>query len=552
MSEKTNTAANLSRHTYSVSRDAQFLCGATFDPSRGGIVRLADNSLLSVSDPKRVPDAKPIKRPTKHEDQYLIAANRVGRINLSTTSATRSSYGLEWEFVVLDRRGKLHPVQAIDAAGEPTFMDGLQEIPNVTHEFHRFALELGVPVSHSWMQAKRNLLPALHQIVVALAANNLVLAPLDIVGSPLSNADRGSHPYMTYIADFMFRNSGFPMEEVYAMYGIQSHCGLKHTSTSIQAGYYMQFINPLLAAATLGGPFYRGYRELLSPPVFTDEQYHHLERVGLTPEDFVGRFMSRRYLLRRAASPSAGTWRERPPITCEGYLDAAHTALSNGKIFSIDRLMGEQTDRLRLSIPPNGTFENCSFGNVGNVLKAEGLQLVSCVLFETIEHILQHNQKPERLFPLLFADLTLEQAHRDNLLIHRYGMDAKVIRAGNEYTVEILGLELRRMLHFLPKQHIPKVTEEWFFASYTSSSKTRDSLKRWCARTGQNPSLEAFHQTGTGIPAIYLNEVYDDLMKRCPNLTEAEVIRQCELDLGQAFMQDVNRLAITRAGSSQF
>jgi len=68
---------------------------------------------------------------------------------------------------------------------------------------------------------------------------------------------------------------------------------------------------------------------------------------------------------------------------------------------------------------------------------------------------------------------------------------------------------------------------------------TLQALGTWMKRNRQPPSMQAFHDTGVGIPAVYVHALYDALRSSHPEHSEADVIRLCELDIGSSFMRHV-------------
>jgi hypothetical protein len=539
---KANSAADSSGEAVGFPAGSRFRGGEAFHPSQGGMVTTPDGSLYSVSHPNRVPNGG-YDGPTREGDTFFIAKNRIGEVALGSSDGKGVPNGFEDEFTALDADdGRLARVAYVNKDGSHYFSGKLGEVGRLTQELYNFSVEWNSPKTYSAAETRETIVQGLAEVVDAGAADGKLIAPIEVIGQQaLGKEHSNPDKYVQFTSDYMPTQSGFPLEETFAVNAAQALRGTKEKLAVVtKAAYYMQFVNPLLTAKTLAGPFYAGSRETTKLSEFSDHQQRHMQEVGVTPNDLLGKFMSRRYVLRRVGSPSAGTWLAPPPETEEEYLDQAHTDLQSQRISSVDRLMGEHTDRARLVL---GAFENCSLGNVGDLDKMTCDAIVANAIYSSVEQMIARGQKPEALFPDIFGythlgkKRALQKAHESNLNIHRFGMDAFY----NGKPAHAYGERLLELARFGEKRRVPNWAIGDFLSSYVSNQKTRDTLYNWCRQTGQAPSMEAFHQTGIGIPAVYLHEIFNYNHQKYPNLPEADIIRLCDLDLARSFVRDVDR-----------
>jgi hypothetical protein len=539
---KANSAADNSGEAVGFSTGSRFRSGEAFDPAQGGMVTTPDGNVYSVSHPNRVPDGG-YRGPDRDGDTVFVAKNRIGKVALGIGDEKGVPNGFEDEFTALDAKdGRLARVAYLDENGNHYFAGKLGKVGRLTQELYNFSVEWNSPKTYSAAETRTTIAQGVAEVVDAGAADGKLIAPIEVIGQQaLGKEHSNPDKYVQFTSDYMPAQSGFPLEETFAVNAAQALRGTKEGLAVIsKAAYYMQFVNPLLAAKTLAGPFYAGVRETTQLPDFSDHQQRHMQKVEIQPNDLAGKFMSRRYVLRRIGSPSAGTWLTPPPETEKDYLDAAHTNLHNQQISSVDRLMGEHTDRARVVL---GAFENCSLGNVGDLDKMSVDAIVANAIYSSVEQMVARGQKPEELFPDIFGyarlgkQRALQKAHQSNLNIHRLGMDAFY----NGKPVHDYGERLLALARYGEIRRVPNWAIGDFLSSYISTQKTRETLYDWCRQTGQPPSMEAFHQTGVGIPAVYLHEIFDYNREKYPNLPEADIIQLCDLDLARSFVRDVDR-----------
>jgi hypothetical protein len=547
MTNKANPAASIHNSPVLIPGGSYFHDGSPFNRQQGGIVYAPDGRILSVAEPGCVPDTGytgPVFTPFKG---HLLPSNRVAELRIASNAPTepiKLGYGFEWELPVVDAKtGEVKAVTAVNANGRTEFLGKLGKLSGkygkVTAEAHNYVAELGVEPASSLDEMSYNMIMGVSEMVEAIVADGGLPVPVDVVGHrKMGMSERSTDRYVSsttnWLAGHGHFTQDFPIDTFLVAYAAQFHRDIRDTEAAVQAAGLMQSANVVLAAIGVNGPFFLGKRTIYDEPDFNDEQWEVLQNRGLNRGDLVGERLSWRSTLRNIVSPSAGTWREMPPSEVNEYLGYCHNKLLAGKASSCDRSAANHGDRLRLTIGKTGTFENLSQPNVPSLHSQISALVVWNAIFTSVEEMILKGDDPREVAPFLFG-ATLEQARKERLLTDRLGAD--VFRGGKP--LYMAKEEVRQVAERSKLNELTKFYLEWHLRSYASGATTVKAIRRWCSETGSAPSMQAFHELGIGAPAYYAIERYKYLHELHPELSESDIIQDCNLDNGRAFVREV-------------
>ena len=551
MAEKANPTADISQNFVAIPPGTTYRNGREFDPGEGGIAELPDGSKLSVSHPARVPQAGEYTPFRVEDGNTEVAARRVTRIALAHSVEGGKTKGLESEFVAMDpATGRYVRIAYLDGNGEMKFVGALGRSGLGTPELHNFAIEIGYNPVRTPEEARTTYLNTTGALFDAAEASGVMLANLETVGQgELDEKSRNPHAYVDEIADFLTTQTGFVTEWAFAIYSLQAHESARNQWAAVEANAEMQSVKPLAVAPSLGGVFIHGRRSFRQAPQFTARQQEHMRKVGMSPNDFTGEAHSWRYQYRRIGSISAGTWVHHPANNQETHFDEVDRALESQKISTIDRYFGEHADRMRWGIGPHGTSEDCSQGAyAGNPKKIVAHQLIGGAMTGSTELMKMQGVLPHQKFPTLFRrqldEVGLFRSHRENVAVHRYGMDALV----RGRPVHTFGEELLALAEYDPVNEIPQWAKETYLRSFASEQETRTALKQWCVDNDTRPSMRAYHELEIGTPSVYAKAVFEAFSELYPRASEEEIVRMVEMDIAisQAHQLEKERQALAR------
>ena len=547
MASKANPAATMDGPSTLIPGGSYFYDGSPFNSDRGGVVYSPDGRILSVAEPKCVPDVGydgPVYVPFKG---HILPGNRVAEIHITSSARhmlAKVGHGFEWELPVIDAvTGEVKCVTACDSNGKTIFLGKSGELSSpyvkITPEAHNYVTELGITPADTVDELSHNMIIGVSDVVRTIVADGGLPLATDVVGHrKMGPPERSTDKYLTSTIDWLASHGHFteecPIESFFVAYAAQFHRDILNTEAAIRAAGFMQSANVILAAVGVNGPFYQGKRYIKQAPNFSDTQWAILRDRGLTKSDFIGSRLSWRGTLMNVVSPSAGTWREMPPTKVHGYLGYCHDKLFSGKASSSDRSTANHGDRLRLTIGKNGTFENLSQPNVPCLHSQISALLVWNAIFTSVEEMVVKGEDPREIAPFLFG-ASIEQARRERMLTDKLGAD--VLRNGKPlYEAKD---EVRRVAEYSKFNYLPKFYMDWHLKSYASGATTKMAIKRWCAKTGSPPGMQAFHELGIGAPAYYAIARYEYLKKKHPELSESDIIRDCNIESGQALVNEV-------------
>jgi hypothetical protein len=295
---------------------------------------------------------------------------------------------------------------------------------------------------------------------------------------------------------------------------------------------------PLWAAASFSGPLLHGGIEKVLSDQLTTEQKAHLDEQGFNAADLQPGSASWRYILRCIGSSSGGAWRQDIPTDWDGTILYAHEKLRQGDIPTIDRLPGLHSNlRPRFTLAGSrGTYEDCTPDTyAGNLEKIEAAQLFYGASMRELERLVASGQDPRQKYPEIYSPIGGQMArkanHRRNIDVFRGGMDAWV--NGKQVHAHFPDLARLAAMGGASDAVISEMS-----TSYVSNKYTVSSIRQWCRRNGVRvPSMQAFYDTGVGTPNVYMSVRAEALRELQPQLTEDEVIRNCELDMAVTFMR---------------
>jgi len=547
MTTKANPAASKHNPPVLIPGGSYFYDGTPFSRERGGVVYASGGKVLSVAEPGCVPDIGydgPTCEPFKG---HLLPCNRVAELRIvegSYDDQTEPGYGFEWELPIVDAKtGETKSVTARDQNGRTVFLGRLQQLAskyvNITPEAHTYVAELGITPANSIDELSHNMIVGVSEAIHAIVADGGLPVATDVIGHrkmgrPESSTDEYLMSTIAWLASQAYFTDDFPIETFFVAYAAQFHRDIRNTEAAVRAAGFMQSANVVLAAVGANGPFFLGKRKVDQIPEFGKKQWAVLRNRGLGKDDFNGERLSWRGTLMNVVSPSAGTWREMPPTEIFEYLGYCHDKLRTGQASSIDRSVANHGDRLRLTIGASGTFENLSQPNVPSLHSQISALVVWNAIFTSVEEMIMKGEDPRDVAPFLFG-ATLEQARKERISADLLGPDA--LRNGKPlYKARD---EVRRVAEYSKRNCLPDFYIDWHLRSYASADETRSVIRQWCAETGNPPSMQAFHELGIGAPAHYVIARYNYLKEQFPDLSETEIIRDCNIDNGQALVREV-------------
>lgn len=547
MTNKANPAASIHSQPVLIPGGSYFYDGAPFNHRQGGIVYLSDGRILSVAEPGCVPDTGYSGPTYVPFEGHLLPSNRVSELRLASNTFAKPmdiGHGFEWELPVVDAKtGEVKTVTTSAKDGKTTFLGRLGKLSSkyakVTHEAQNYVAEIGIEPADNIDELTYNMVMGVGDVVNAIVADGGLPVPVDVVGHrKMGIAERSPDKYISSTTNWLAKHGhftqNFPIDTFQVAYAAQFHRDIRDTEAAVQAAGFMQSANVVLAAVGVNGPFFMGKLSVDEDPDFSEAQWDVLRSRGLDRSGLTGERLSWRGTLRNVVSPSAGTWREMPPTEVRQYLGFCHNKLTNGKVSSSDRSVASHGDRLRLTIGKTGTFENLSQPNVPSLHSQISALVVWNAIFTSVEEMILKGEDPRKVAPFLFG-ATLEQARKERLLTDRLG--AGVLRNGRP--LYMAKSEVRRVATYSKLNELTKFYLDWHLRSYASRSETIKAIRQWCSETGNPPGMQAFHELGIGAPAYYAIERYAYHRERHPKMSEHDIIRECNLDNGRAFVREL-------------
>lgn len=530
MTNKANTAAHDGYEGLAMPPGATDPDGQPFNPQQGGMVKVDGNWWASVADRDIVPDGY------DEPDVGDVLKRRITPVNMPLLrKGENRKRGLEVEFKVVDEEGGYKDVIGNDGKYVP-WLSGY----NLAPELNKSMAETSFPACDTPQEAFQTMSERLAALGQAALNNKALVAPVSVFAQN-EGESVNPHRYVQFITSNMEKRTGMSVDG-FQVAGIQFHQEID-AATAVPLLKAMQPIMPFLAASSLSGPFLwkDSLREIVEDAVIDPEKAEaHLQKVGITEQDLSRRAMySWRHILRRIFSPASGTIGELPPDNLDEFFNLAHKRLANGELATPDRLQGDHTDRLRWGI---GTYEMCSFDTfAGNPLKIWAAQQFSCAVVRGIEKMLAEsngdmsvlaNKLPE-FYPYDPNSLeSLTYSEEINKKIAHRGMDAEV---GGKKVYQYFE-KLAAIVDYSGQldEHSARIVTEEMRKSYVSESETQKNIFMWAEQENKKyADMQAYFDTGIGVPASYMNSLARSLMVHEGALSHQKLVRKCELNLAQ-------------------
>jgi hypothetical protein len=394
--------------------------------------------------------------------------------------------------------------------------------------------EAAVQPSESYDETFYNLTTRLGDIAATAANKGQLIAPLGVFGQKHDYEAYGNdHPYVAFIRTFMEERTGFNVAKVFRVLGVQFHKEIDLTEHMMATGEAAQPLLPLWAAASFNGNLLQGGIQSVLGDL-SEQQRRHFQSLGFTPEDLKPGHASWRYILRCIGSSSGGAWPTGLPSSFDSALLLANKQLADGQVPTIDRLTGMHSNlRTRFTLAGSrGTLEDCTPDTyAGLVHKIAAAQEFYGSSISALEKMVATGVDPREKFPSLYGIWRGGSSHRRNINVSRGGMDALI----NGIPVHAHFAELARLAYMGGASDT--VIDE-MAKSYVSEAETRREIRAWQTRTNASlPSMQAFYDTHTGAPYMYVRARVEALRERYPHLAENDIIRNCELDMAATFMR---------------